>query len=474
MKSSNKKYKDSDADGLSDAQEERLGTDPLDSDTDKDGVGDFQEFHVYDTDPLDSDTDKDGMSDGDEIKKGRNPLGAGLLRNAFIPCENNNYRPHALRPRRLLAYGLSAIAIKFLIVIFIVVLPLTAWLSPDILYQQSQRIITLTNNIRTNLGINTLTENISLNQAAHNKATDMLINQYFAHVGLDGRKLTDWLNSVQYNYRFGGENLAIGFSSAEDIVQAWTKSTTHYANIIDTDFTEIGVGAVAGLYEERETTLVAQYFGTPKDQEIIPPEIKITPPTEIEDKLIAEIEEGEEGEVEADKIVEEIVTAEITIDEPQAKDEKIVRAVAYLEEDVISAQVNFEDHKIDLNQDEENKWTGSVIIDSEEEEEILTPLVPANIETMNQDGESKSFDIDWKNVQPLQTSLIDQYLFIKDNPAKFIQPLFNLSSLYYQILLIIVCFAFLLNIFIKIKKQNLGIIFSSIGFIGLLIILIMI
>ncbi len=471
MKLFKKKYKDSDADGLSDTQEKRLGTDPLDPDTDHDGVGDFQEFHVYDTDPLDPDTDKDGMSDGDEIKKGRNPLGSGLLRDAFIPCEANSYRPHVLRPERLLVYGLSAIAIKFLIVIFIVILPLTAWLSPDILYQQSQKIIVLTNNIRTNLGINALIENMNLNQAAYNKAEDMLIDQYFSHTGLDGRRLADWLSSVQYNHRFGGENLAMGFSSAESVVQAWTKSATHYSNIIDTDFTEIGVGTVAGLYKEKETTLVAQYFGTPKSQEIIPPKINIETPSEVEiEEVISEIE----GEVEADKVVEDLISAEITIDEPQAKDEKIVRAVAYLDEDVVSAQVNFNDHQINLNLEDENKWTGSMIIDSKQEEEILDPLVPANIETLNQAGESSSFDIDWKNIQPLQTSLVDQYLFIKDNPNKFIQPLFSLSAIYYQILLGIVCLAFLLNIFIKIKKQNLKIIFSSLGFIGLLLLLIIV
>jgi len=59
---------DSDLDGLSDADELLIGTDPLDADTDDDGLEDGEEVNWYDTNPLDTDTDDDGLSDGDEIK----------------------------------------------------------------------------------------------------------------------------------------------------------------------------------------------------------------------------------------------------------------------------------------------------------------------------------------------------------------------------------------------------------------------
>ncbi len=58
---------DTDGDGLTDAEERDLGTDPNNPDTDGDGLTDAEEVDEYDTDPLEADTDGDGLSDGDEV-----------------------------------------------------------------------------------------------------------------------------------------------------------------------------------------------------------------------------------------------------------------------------------------------------------------------------------------------------------------------------------------------------------------------
>lgn len=65
---------DLDSDGLTNIQEIKYGTDPLISDTDSDGLNDGDEVNKYKTDPLKADTDEDGINDGDEIKLGLNPL----------------------------------------------------------------------------------------------------------------------------------------------------------------------------------------------------------------------------------------------------------------------------------------------------------------------------------------------------------------------------------------------------------------
>ena len=64
---------DNDSDGLSNAEEIRLGTDPNSSDTDNDGISDSGEINIYGTDPLKEDTDGDGIKDGDELHIGLNP-----------------------------------------------------------------------------------------------------------------------------------------------------------------------------------------------------------------------------------------------------------------------------------------------------------------------------------------------------------------------------------------------------------------
>jgi outer membrane protein OmpA-like peptidoglycan-associated protein/outer membrane protein W len=62
---------DEDKDGLTTAQERRLGTNPKAADTDGDGLSDGDEIRKYRTNPLRMDTDGDGLPDGDEIFKYR-------------------------------------------------------------------------------------------------------------------------------------------------------------------------------------------------------------------------------------------------------------------------------------------------------------------------------------------------------------------------------------------------------------------
>lgn len=58
---------DNDSDGLGQCDEETLSTDPLNPDTDSDGLKDGVEVLDYKTDPLKADTDADGLSDYDEL-----------------------------------------------------------------------------------------------------------------------------------------------------------------------------------------------------------------------------------------------------------------------------------------------------------------------------------------------------------------------------------------------------------------------
>lgn len=65
---------DTDDDGLTDAEEREIGSDPNDLDTDGDVLYDGGEI-VYDTDIFDPDTDSDGLRDGDEVYTiGSNPV----------------------------------------------------------------------------------------------------------------------------------------------------------------------------------------------------------------------------------------------------------------------------------------------------------------------------------------------------------------------------------------------------------------
>jgi hypothetical protein len=75
---------DTDGDGLTDGQEIAFGSDPLQRDSDDDGLSDFDEF-MANTNPRLADTDGDGFSDSAEVYLGTNPLLAGSFPRHLPP-----------------------------------------------------------------------------------------------------------------------------------------------------------------------------------------------------------------------------------------------------------------------------------------------------------------------------------------------------------------------------------------------------
>lgn len=128
--------------------------------------------------------------------------------------------------------------------------------------QYSQAILTLTNEHRESLGLNPLATNPRLTQAAVNKARDMFADGYFAHTSPDGRKFSQWIKDINYNYFYAGENLAIDFSDPQAAFDAWLKSDKHRENIERKEFQEIGIAGLRGEYQGRETWIAVQLFGS--------------------------------------------------------------------------------------------------------------------------------------------------------------------------------------------------------------------
>lgn len=84
---------DADFDGLSDAQEQGLGTDSTKPDSDDDGLFDRDEVKVYKTDPLNPDSDADGFNDGDEVKNGYDPSKGNRARLFEFPSAQPQSTP---------------------------------------------------------------------------------------------------------------------------------------------------------------------------------------------------------------------------------------------------------------------------------------------------------------------------------------------------------------------------------------------
>lgn len=129
----------------------------------------------------------------------------------------------------------------------------------------SEQIIYWTNKYRADNNLNPLTQNSLLIQAAQKKVDDMFLKQYFEHVSPDGVKPSDLVLSVGYQYKVTGENLALGdFKDEKDLVDAWMNSPGHRANILNSDYTEIGVATGLSNYQDwGKTWMAVQEFGKP-------------------------------------------------------------------------------------------------------------------------------------------------------------------------------------------------------------------
>jgi uncharacterized protein YkwD len=130
----------------------------------------------------------------------------------------------------------------------------------------STNIIWFTNQYRMEHGLNSLQFNTSLRDSAYNKSRDMFRHNYFAHnrpsndMGFD-----NFVDNQGYVFIKIAENLARGeFVTSKAVVDAWIKSPTHRANILDAAYTEIGVSVDRGVLNGKEVTVITQHFGKPK------------------------------------------------------------------------------------------------------------------------------------------------------------------------------------------------------------------
>ena len=189
------------------------------------------------------------------------------IKDHLIPHPGNNFTPHILQKTAMLGM-LGLVLLSFLVANFQALLwQSSSWLVGAVL----PAIVTdLTNQERANLVLPLLKRNPILDQAAQLKANDMVINGYFAHNSPTGITPWYWFGQVGYLFTYAGENLAVHFSDSDEVVSAWMASPTHRANIVNSNYTEIGIGTARGIYQGYETVFVVQLFGRPAMKSLLP------------------------------------------------------------------------------------------------------------------------------------------------------------------------------------------------------------
>jgi hypothetical protein len=210
---------------------------------------------------------------------------------------------------------------------------------------------------------------------------------------------------------------------------------------------------------------VAQYFGTSDSasfeaDEALAPAAPISKPVSTEKKNVLAYKEV------ASPIVN-IKDTKVIVAEAPDKKTQAVQVKAYLAPTTQTAEAVVGDTKINLQPDKNNPkvWVGQAVTPT-------TTVAPATIIATNTSGATTITDVDESNIIPKQISSLEQYFFLKNNPNKALQTIFDISSIYFKIILLLAIISLLLNLLVEIKKQHPHLIYSGAGLIALLLIFI--
>ncbi|TKD72590.1 hypothetical protein FBF83_00730 [Pseudalkalibacillus hwajinpoensis] len=108
--------------------------------------------------------------------------------------------------------------------------------------KEVQQVIDLTNAERRKQGLSNLKAMPSLSDVAQEKSRDMQQKNYFSHTSPTYGSPFDMMRDFGVDFNTAGENIAQGQQTPEAVVDAWMKSEGHRKNIMNKNFTHIGVG----------------------------------------------------------------------------------------------------------------------------------------------------------------------------------------------------------------------------------------
>ena len=109
-------------------------------------------------------------------------------------------------------------------------------------------VLRLINVERSEVGLNPLVLDEAVCQAADIRAKE--IEEQFSHTRPNNTPWHTILAEENISYRSSGENIAAGYSTPQEVVNAWMNSDGHRANILSEKYTKIGIG----YYYDKDST----------------------------------------------------------------------------------------------------------------------------------------------------------------------------------------------------------------------------
>jgi serralysin len=137
-------------------------------------------------------------------------------------------------------------------------------------------MLELVNAARATKGVQPLAGNAKLNDAADSHVNWMLSTNTLSHTGAGGSSPYDRMVAAGFEFgatRYWGENMvweslrgAAGYADEVKDLHNWLmNSPSHYANIMNANFTQVGIGFNVGAFQGWQSALAVQDFaGTPQ------------------------------------------------------------------------------------------------------------------------------------------------------------------------------------------------------------------
>lgn len=107
------------------------------------------------------------------------------------------------------------------------------------------QMVNLVNQARTGQGLKALSVNSQLVTLARRKSQDMVDKNYFSHTSPTYGSPFDMMKNAGVKYSTAGENIA-GAATVDSAHQNLMNSPGHRANILNSSFTQVGIGIVSG------------------------------------------------------------------------------------------------------------------------------------------------------------------------------------------------------------------------------------
>ena len=107
------------------------------------------------------------------------------------------------------------------------------------------QVLELVNAERAKHGLKPLSWDNALANVARAHSQDMANRGFFSHNNPDGKTPFNRIQAAGISYRSAGENIAAGQKTPQEVVNAWMNSEGHRANILNNNYTKLGVGYVS-------------------------------------------------------------------------------------------------------------------------------------------------------------------------------------------------------------------------------------